>query len=465
LRARIHKPKNRLYDAYSRSEFQRIRSAAAQIVRTAQHRIDSNMSILKAYSSGEEADDAPTVRFQGKPWTIGAALDHLATMGSFPTPLIDHSDRLRRLVNTDGTVTTNEALFPNSAEALSICILLVCERGYNCSVLDRLTVDIDRADDYLDDEPIHLLHIDKPRRGPQSRYSDESVTGEASRTISRAIVLTRQARQTRALLGEPTNSLFLYRTSRPLGRNGAALFKTTIPNDHHVVQGWLDRTQLLADDGSPLRLNLQRLRLTEQVLNKRPRQNSPAVSESVYRQPDPQTRKEAATVIIRGQTEAIEHARVTVAMRTVTDREFEDARIDPTHLAQRLGVEPEKVRMLLSGALNTATGACLDFNSSPYASHSGQSCPASFLTCLGCSNAVATPGHLPRLVALSDALERIGSAVSREVWLEDYANHYARLVDLLTSNATPEQRDHTRQQISSTDVAVIDRLLTRGFDA
>lgn len=84
-------------------------------------------------------------------------------------------------------------------------------------------------------------------------------------------------------------------------------------------------------------------------------------------------------------------------------------------LAQRLGVSPAKVMLLLSGALNTAAGACLDFTHRRFADHAGQRCPASFLTCLGCSNAVATPAHVPRLVALSDAMERIGSAVTPSV--------------------------------------------------
>lgn len=122
-----------------------------------------------------------------------------------------------------------------------------------------------------------------------------------------------------------------------------------MPRAAHFVQCWQDRTQLLADDETPLWLSLQRLRLTEQVLNKRPRQNSAQVSETVYRQPDPQTRKEAAAVIVGGQLDAVEHARVTVAMRTVSDHEIAEAQVNPAALGQRLGVAPEKVRLLLSG--------------------------------------------------------------------------------------------------------------------
>ena len=51
--------------------------------------------------------------------------------------------------------------------------------------------------------------------------------------------------------------------------------------------------QVTGDDGSPLRVTLARLRLSEQVLNERSSQNSEAVSASVYRYPDPQTHTKA----------------------------------------------------------------------------------------------------------------------------------------------------------------------------
>lgn len=466
LRARLPKPKKRGYDAYSRDEFHRIRSAAAGIVRTGLRRIETNSATLAAYRAGDESDDAPSQCVGGRDWTVGSLLDCLARTGTLPVQRFTSArGRLRSLVNLDGAKTISEALFPNSVEILAACVLLVCERGYNCSVLEALTIDdIERVDDRRDDKPVYLLHLDKPRRGARGRYSDESLTGEAGGAIARTLALTAQARETVGLLGNPTNSLIMFLKSSAGSRRGADLFETKVPNAAHFIQCWQDRTQLLADDQTPLWLSLQRLRLTEQVLNKRPRQNSAQVSETVYRQPDPQTRKEAAAVIVGGQLDAVEHARVTVAMRTVSEREIAEAQHDPAPLGQRLGVAPEKVRLLLSGTLNTATAACLDFTASPFATEADESCPASFLACLGCCNAVATPSHIPRLVALARALERTHSAVTSEVWAEDYANHYARLTDLLVSNTTPEQREHAMRQVTTEDERMLDRLLSRGLD-
>ncbi|CAG4931783.1 unnamed protein product [Acidithrix sp. C25] len=464
LRGRTRKPKTRLYDAYTRSEFQRIKSAASAIVRTGQQRIDANLATLTTYRAGGEPSDSPTVRIRGELWSAGSLLDYLARTGCVPTELTAAGQfALRRLLKLEGASIINEALFPNSMEALSMTYLLVCERGYNLSVINQLTVNLDRADDRKDEMPVHVLHLDKPRRGPAARFSDESLSGESGRLIDRAIALTAQARATMAELGYPTDSLLLFRSGNSYG--GRQIFQTQLENPHSVQKRWHAVAGLLADDGTALQVTHQRLRLTEQVLNTKPRQNSQTVSESVYRRSDPQTRREATATIIRGQAEALEHARVTVAMRSLSDQDIAEAQVNPSALADRLGISVEKVPLLISGLLDTGTGACLDFHSSPFTHDDSGNCTASFLACLGCPNAVATPDHLPRLVALSDALERIASAVTPAVWNEDFSGHFVRLTALLTANTTAEQRDHARTQLSDADEECLERLLARRLDA
>ena len=465
MRGRTRTPKSRLYVAYSRDEFNRIRAAALTIARAGQQRIDANLATLEVYRNGDEPADAPRVRVRGTTWTAGALLDHLARTGTVSSEVAESgtSSKCRALLNLESATIIDEALFPSATEMLSVAFLLTCARGYNPSVIDTLTVNTGRADDRVSEAPVHLLHLDKPRRGPAARCSGESLTGQDGRVIDRAIALTAQARKTMGLLGVPTDSLVLYRMPNNYGRDGSKVFSTNL--DHKWANlRWRAMVDLTADDGTPLKVTFQRLRLTEQVLNTKPRQNSAAVSESLYRQPDEQTRVQTASAIIRGQSEALEHARVTVQMRTLTDSDIVSAAVDPTALAERLGVAPEKIRLLLSGALNTATGACMDFEHSPFAEREGEPCRASFLTCLGCSNAVATPAHLPRLVALSGALERIGSAVTPTVWDEDYAVHHTRLTELLEMNTTVEQRAAAKRDVTAADEAAILRLLARELD-
>jgi hypothetical protein len=466
LRGRSRKPKSRLYEAYSRDEFHRIRAAASAILHTGQRRIDKNLASLNEYRGGLEPADAPTAEMRGTRWTAGALLDHLARTGTVPRGMgdTDKSRGCRSLLDLNGARSITEALFPNAEEAASLGFLFACTLGYNPSVIDRLRI-ADRADDHLYEAPIHVTHVDKPRRGPAARFSDESLGGDAGRVMDRAQALTAQARRTMTALGGPTDSLLIYRVGYTYrGHRGPAFFRTGLPPQGMVHPRWHERAGLVGDDGAPLQVTFQRLRLTEQVLNAKPRQNSPDVSESVYRRPDPHTRKVAAAAIIRGQQDALEHAQITVAMRSLTEEEIGVAHQDPSALSAQLGVAPEKVRMLLSGALNTATGACLDFKHSPFSEREGQACPASFLACLGCTNAIATPTHLPRLVALFDALERIASVVTSAVWAEDYSRYQAQLSDLLGANTTPEQRDAARGAVSDADEDLIFRLLTRGLD-
>lgn len=466
LRARTTKPRTRLYSSYSRAEFQRIRAAASRILRTAEGRIAANLHTLTEHRRGNSPTNARTARIEGRRWGAGMLLDHLAATGSLPAGATGTglSSVCRALLDLEGAATVNEALFLNSVEILSLAFLLTIERGYNPSVINNLAIPGNRADDHAEDPEVHVVHLDKPRRGPAARYSDENLTGAASTLISRAIRSSAQARATVAALGAPTDSLILFRAGNAHQGRGSALFRTRLPQMQHPSKVWHERAAVLGDDGLPLRVTFQRLRLTEQVLNKTPRQNSATVSESLYRQPDPRTREEGAVAILRGQTDAIEHAHATVAMRSVTAQDLERAKLDPTDLAYRLGVPAERLPLLIAGRLDTATGACLDHRSGPF-TEPGVACRASFLMCFACPNAVVTPAHLPRLVALRTALERVGSAVTESVWTEDYAAAYARLCTLLAVHATVEQLAEAEQNLSPSDAETIERLLTRGLDA
>lgn len=131
------------------------------------------------------------------------------------------------------------------------------------------------------------------------------------------------------------------------------------------------------------------------LIRREPAQNSEQTHESAYVLRDPATLPEAEQVTAQGLTDAVSHARVTVKMRMLLDT-------GPGQLAAgAAGLE----EALADGALDTATGACLDFTHSPFCTPG--LCTASFLDCLACSNAVATHRHLPRLAWLHRALDEL----------------------------------------------------------
>lgn len=153
---------------------------------------------------------------------------------------------------------------------------------------------------------------------------------------------------------------------------------------------------------------------------------------------------------------------VTLA-RVLTQADVDEAESDPAAVAGRFGVSVATLERVLSRRADTVLAGCTDFHHSPHAP-AGEACPASFLACLACPNALATPGHLPVQVAVHDALTQIASAVDEPTWERRYATHLARLGDLLTSHTTPTERDDARGQLTPAEADRIRRLLTRDLD-
>ena len=286
-----------------------------------------------------------------------------------------------------------EALFPTCGEIFALMVLFVCEWGYNGAVLNSMTVNAGRADDGDNDGPVHLVEMDKPRRGTEERFFSNTFTGKHAVLWEQAVSLSQPARDTLSALGHPTDKLFIAAVSWNRSSHPTGMFRTDWSGRQGAkVDAWNHTVEVTGDDGHPLRVTLSRLRLSEQVLNDRTSQNTETVSASVYRYPDPQTHARAREIVLQGQADALEHARATVQMRTITEAELAASRIDPDGLAQKLKVAPEKIPLLAHGRLDTATGACLNYDSSPFA-EPVDSCRASFLNCFACPNAVATPAH------------------------------------------------------------------------
>src|SRR6185437_2483025 len=161
-----------------------------------------------------------------------------------------------------------------------------------------------------------------------------------------------------------------------------------------------DRMRLFTEgvDGMEPQVSLRRLRRTVQVLIRRePAQNSQQTHEPAYVLRYPATLPEAEQVTAQGLTDAVSPARATMKMRMLLDAGPGQPAAGAASLEQALA----------DGALDTATGACLDFTNSP----SGQPCTASFLDCLACPNAVAARRHLPRLAWLHRALDELRATV------------------------------------------------------
>lgn len=462
MRAKAGKPRKRLpkNDSYSRDEFARIRSAARSEVRQALRRIQINSEKLHRYRETGDVGDGIIFNVSGTRWSTGSLLEHLSRNGMLPSQYLANRVVLKGCFDLAGVSNPAQALFPSIREVYCLMVLLVCEKGFNLSVMENLTVTSFRASDGASEDSIYTVNTDKARRGAK-RYSAEILAGEAGKLWENAVSLTEPCRTALAALGSPSDKLLIAHRHKNLTDGGPFRqeWSTAGIGDHYMADAGL-----LADDGTPLRVSLRRLRLSEQVLNQHARQNSETVSEDIYRNPDPTTAEGAVDIIIDGQTDAVAHATATVTIRSLSAAEVAAALTDPETAATRLGIAVPTLKLLLAGNLDTATTACIDFLNSPFAATAGEPCPASFFACFTCTNAVVTPDHLPRLITLLDALDNVATLVAPARWESDYRDHYARLQVLLDQNATKTENQDPRRHVTDADREVVTALLGRNLD-
>jgi len=463
MRAKASKPRKRLpqNDAYSADEFARIRTAAKGQVRQAAARIEANLETLRKYRQSGDSSVPIMKAHGGLVWTAGSALEYLSSKGRMPSLYLARSAVSKGAFDLRGVNFPAQAIFPSIREIYCLMVLLVCERGFNLSVMNNLTINSFTSSDPNGEEPVHTVDIDKPRRGPH-RYSAEILTGEASKLWETAVRLTQPCRDTLQSLETPSDKLLIAHRSKDMTDAGS--FRTDWL-DGGISHHRMAPLGLLADNGSPLTVSLSRLRLSEQVLNQRARQNTDAVSEDVYRNRDSGAAELAAETIVEGQQDALHHAQATVAVRSLDATEIAAARDNPEPVALKLGVPVVTLNLILAGRLDTATSACVDFLNSPFADEPGDPCPASFLNCLACANAVITPQHLPRLITLLDGLDNVATIVPPRRWNLSYAEHYGRLSEVIRNNATGAEVAAARQSASESDRKVIEQLLSRNLDA
>lgn len=450
LLQRTHKPRQRLYGSYTTGEFERIRRRSAELVRAAESRIAANASALDRHLNAGSRDGEQTVTIAGRPWTSGELLAELMDRGRLEFGASSRTTTQRQvaaLLDT-GDLHPTYALIATRIEIVSLMVLLVCDRGYNLSTLESLTVP-ELASAAGAEEPVLVAHLDKPRRGHR-RFFSNSFTGPEARVLRLAMAITDPARECLARLGHRTDQLLISGTSSGVTGHPTRIFVTNDFTNGGVARRWDKIADIRTDSGELLHLHLNRLRLSEQVINRKASQNSDAVSEDVYRRPDALSAHLVEDVILDGQADAVAHAAATVKMRY-------ERSLDPLHL------RPATAAAIEAGSLDTATGACLDFTHSPF-TEPGNACTASFLMCLACPNAIATPAHLPRLLTLREALTNLAS-VDPDRFDLLYREHHTRLEDLLSSRTTEAERELARATTTDVDRDMIERLLRRELDS
>ena len=452
--------------SYSRTEVARILSMARRVDAATRSRLAHNHEARATIGCGGGQPAASTdVVIRGEPRSLGAILDHLSTHGCMPPYYVavrrTESSALREALRI-GNSPFITALYPTRAEIYALMIMFTYRTGLNLSTLNNLRVtDAQLVSARGRSRPIYVVRLDKPRRGPAHRSSAITLAGKAARLWERTVAVTQPIRDRLAEVGQPSDRLFLAVAGAWDESHLGGLFISEWDSGH-TSRAWHKSFPVRDADGRPLRVNLRRLRKTEQVLNGESRQNTPEESEEHYRKNDPKTIEQAAVTIRAGQTDALDHARTTVA-RQITADDVALASAAPTRLAEKLGVDQLRVEELIGGALDTVTAGCLDITHSPHPGDDGGDCTASFLLCLACPLGVVAPRHLPRLVVLLDVCERRARSMPPGTRERPYNVHIARLRHLLGQVPKAELK-RVRDATTPEDLRVVERLLRRDLD-
>ncbi|MFI0714083.1 hypothetical protein ACH4SK_26175 [Streptomyces inhibens] len=164
-----------------------------------------------------------------------------------------------------------------------------------------------------------------------------------------------------------------------------------------------------------------------------------------YLSPDESTREWAEEVITEALADAEQaswDAHAAAAQRKGGGPKVITDAASPEQL-EEAGIPPQTARDLARGDLDTAWTACEDYDHNP---ETGTTCGDSFLTCFHCGNCLVTRTHLPRLLALMDALGGLRQRMSENAWWERYGPAWVAVRRDILAKFSRAEVDAARQQ-------------------
>ena len=459
------KPDHGASGPYPRSESRRIGSALRAGAFAGYARVAPNDELLAQYRAGEEPPDAPRWELNGEVYSRGEFLQYLALNGRLPDAYLAarHVEQVpvRAAFGCGPEVGTRAALFPTTSEIFAVAALIAYERGWNRGSILALDLSkAERLDDGAGGRAAYRIELDKPRRGPGRRHTPVILTGRQARWWEMAVALTQPARDTLAVLGHPTTQLLIATSQARKTVHPTHLFITDWQAWSLGALSWHRKAQLVADDGGELSVTFPRLRKTWLGMHRRPSQNTREVLEQSYLRHDPEVLEIARGQVEQEQTDMVAEAKRSLVRSISTD----DLAAAQSGVDGGSGLSPAQARDIALGHLDTPGAvSCLDIHHSPHPEDDGGVCTASPLMCLKCPNAVSTPAHRPKQLALAQALVNAAAALYGTSRDGQYDLHLLRVRSLI-EQATPAEIKEARSAITAGHIEVAERLLRREFD-
>ena len=466
LNARVTESRAPRLRSYSRPEARHIQLVALRRARATLRRLLDNEVARERYLSGTEPPETVRLEWQDGSWSAGKLVDQLSRACRLPDELSEWMYRVparrrvvREMLGLDEHHAYWMAAFPDLAEMFNCMILLTGERAFNASASNNLSAaehgrPVHRADGGISGKPLYVPAVNKRRRGAHAASSTVSLAGRQARVWRLIERVTQPCRDALEALGHPTDKLLVACAPHRSARRPTGMFITDFSKPSYASLRWHKFNTVVGDDGNPLKVKLQRLRRTRIVHSGVQRQQSQRVHDQ-YVMSDAQSREIARDVMEDVQSGLLPKAKQVLQMRAVSREKLTAARADPSALAGELGISRERAAQLVGGELNTSCAACLDIMDSPFAERAGEPCPATDMSCFGCRNAVATPEHLPQVVALDEALH----SDFADAYDPDASVHRAQIGDLLLQKFRPEEVAQARAALTNDSIAAAEETL------
>jgi len=252
----------------------------------------------------------------------------------------------------------------------------------------------------------------------------------------------------------------------PEARTGAG-FRAGIPKAALACWGQHAGPAAGRDDpeaGEPagLRVSSRRLRLTWLEMHQKPVAHTETTLANEYLARNRGNLAEYQKVVAAALAEQVAAARARPPIPVLTQHDVERAATDPASVADRYGLDEQRLAQLIAGRLDTVLAGCTDNLNSPH-SRAGEPCTASFLLCLSCPNARAAPAHLPVQVLTADMLAARREQITPLDWARRFADPATRLDDLLARFSDAVIAD-ARQAATAADRDLVERFLSRELD-
>jgi len=456
--------------SYSPAEYQQIITDARSQLRSAATRIAAGRAELTAWRTGLIGRAADPAR-----WEAAMLLDHADRHGDVPrcgnrqTLAVDRAG---------GGPAIMGRLHLTYHEAVAGFVLLLTLTGHNHSPVAGLTTTHSRPDGHAGGVPSALVEMVKPRRGSRRASMSQALqqtggeTGLAGASAGRIDVTTAFGVYTALLdLAGPararcgSDSLFAYwhYAGGPDGRG----FRAGIPKAALACWGQHAGPAAGRDDpeaGEPagLRVSSRRLRLTWLEMHQKPVAHTETTLANEYLARNRGNLAEYQKVVAAALAEQVAAARARPPIPVLTQHDVERAATDPASVADRYGLDEQRLAQLIAGRLDTVLAGCTDNLNSPH-SRAGEPCTASFLLCLSCPNARAAPAHLPVQVLTADMLAARREQITPLDWARRFADPATRLDDLLARFSDAVIAD-ARQAATAADRDLVERFLSRELD-